>query len=46
MFQQEKKDLEDYRYRVATGEYTTDGESKIRKTIKKSAYFSDEEESE
>ncbi|RZC40190.1 zinc finger CCHC-type and RNA-binding motif-containing protein 1 [Asbolus verrucosus] len=46
--EQEKHDLEDYRYRVATGNY--DDESEVReppkKLIKRSNYFSDEEESD
>lgn len=42
---QEKRELEEYRYKVATGEYEM-GESAPRKKIKKSAYFSDEEESD
>ncbi|XP_044763218.1 zinc finger CCHC-type and RNA-binding motif-containing protein 1-like [Coccinella septempunctata] len=44
--EQEKIELEEYRLRVATGNYK-DGDSveTPRKRIKKSAYFSDEEES-
>ncbi|XP_044261037.1 zinc finger CCHC-type and RNA-binding motif-containing protein 1-like [Tribolium madens] len=45
--EQERHELEDYRYKVATGNY--DDEAALeppRKLIKKSAYFSDEEESD
>lgn len=46
-FQQEKYELENYRYKVATGNYSIDTETKEhKKKIKKSSYFSDEEESD
>ncbi|KAJ3651172.1 hypothetical protein Zmor_017228 [Zophobas morio] len=46
--EQEKQALEDYRYRVATGNYedATADEGPPKKLIKKSSYFSDEEESD
>ncbi|KAL1502568.1 hypothetical protein ABEB36_007693 [Hypothenemus hampei] len=44
--EQEKHDLEEYRYKVATGDYDNSEGSEIRKKIKKSSYFSDEEESD
>ncbi|KAJ8916514.1 hypothetical protein NQ315_000156 [Exocentrus adspersus] len=47
--EQEKKELEMYRYKVATGNYDEEQEEKeckSRKRIRKSDYFSDEEESE
>ncbi|KAJ8929651.1 hypothetical protein NQ314_017634 [Rhamnusium bicolor] len=46
--EQEKKELENYRYKVATGNYDEDegNEQRSRKKIKKSDYFSDEEESD
>ncbi|CAH0549478.1 unnamed protein product [Brassicogethes aeneus] len=46
--EQEKKELEEYRYKVASGNYDDEVEvsSKSGKKIKKSAYFSDEEESD
>lgn len=47
ILQQEKQELEKYRFQVATGSYTTADEGATkRKRIKKSSYFSDEEESE
>lgn len=47
ILQQEKKELEDYRHKVASGEYDDKSEkNNIRKKIKKSSYFSDEEESD
>lgn len=45
-FQQEKKELEEYRHKVATGEYDNSQTKITRKKIKKSSYFSDEEESD
>lgn len=44
--QQEKLDLEKYRYQVATGAYEDDEDGVQRRRIKKSSYFSDEEESD
>lgn len=45
--EQEKHDLEEYRYQVATGSYNENVNEDIpKKKIKKSAYFSDEEESD
>ncbi|KAL3271628.1 hypothetical protein HHI36_022102 [Cryptolaemus montrouzieri] len=45
--EQEKVELEEYRYRVATGSYDIqDDEEGSKKRIRKSTYFSDEEESE
>ncbi|KAF2882822.1 hypothetical protein ILUMI_23334 [Ignelater luminosus] len=45
--EQEKHELEDYRYKVAMGDYSIDVETKVlKKKIKKSSYFSDEEESD
>ncbi|XP_019878395.2 zinc finger CCHC-type and RNA-binding motif-containing protein 1-like [Aethina tumida] len=45
--EQEKQELENYRYRVATGKYEDDEKTNISsKKIKKSSYFSDEEESD
>lgn len=45
--EQEKKELEEYRYRVATGSYDTEQPQVAkRKRIKQSSYFSDEEESD
>lgn len=47
IFQREKCELEEYRYRVAVGDYTTtEPAQRNKKKIKKSSYFSDEEESE
>ncbi|KAG5899636.1 hypothetical protein JTB14_036009 [Gonioctena quinquepunctata] len=45
-FEQEKQELEEYRYKVATGNYKEDDHVCPRKKIKKSEYFSDEEEIE
>ncbi|EFA08458.1 zinc finger CCHC-type and RNA-binding motif-containing protein 1 [Tribolium castaneum] len=43
----EKQELEEYRYKVATGNYDDETATEPpRKLIKKSAYFSDEEESD
>jgi len=45
--EQEKHDLEEYRYKVATGAYNDESKKDIpKKVIKKSAYFSDEEDSD
>ncbi|CAG9770728.1 unnamed protein product [Ceutorhynchus assimilis] len=46
--EQEKIDLEEYRFKVATGSYDSnvEGQSTSKKKIKPSAYFSDEEESD
>ncbi|KAJ8984121.1 hypothetical protein NQ317_017330 [Molorchus minor] len=44
--EQEKHDLENYRYKVATGNYDDENTGNERKKIKKSEYFSDEEESD
>ncbi|CAG9854327.1 unnamed protein product [Phyllotreta striolata] len=48
--EQEKQELEEYRYRVATGNYSNKepetSDAPARKKIKKSEYFSDEEEIE
>lgn len=45
--EQEKKELEDYRYKVATGSYDDNiKDTNKKKKIKKSSYFSDEEESD
>ncbi|XP_066149103.1 zinc finger CCHC-type and RNA-binding motif-containing protein 1-like [Euwallacea fornicatus] len=44
--EQEKHDLEEYRFKVATGSYDSNLQDMARKKFKKSAYFSDEEESD
>lgn len=45
LFQQQQKEIETYRYKVATGLYGEDLPEKVRKKhYKKNEYFSDEEE--
>ncbi|KAI4454539.1 zinc finger cchc-type and rna-binding motif-containing protein 1 [Holotrichia oblita] len=44
--EREKSELEEYRYKVAVGDYATEEIQHNKKKIKKSSYFSDEEESE
>ncbi|KAK9745100.1 RNA recognition motif [Popillia japonica] len=44
--EREKSELEEYRYKVAVGDYGTEETQQNKKRIKKSSYFSDEEESE
>jgi len=45
--EQEKHELEDYRFKVATGNYNAEQQAeRPKKKIKKSSYFSDEEESD
>nr|XP_023030396.1 zinc finger CCHC-type and RNA-binding motif-containing protein 1-like [Leptinotarsa decemlineata] len=47
-FEQEKQELEEYRYKVATGNYMEENQNNVssKKKIRKSNYFSDEEESD
>ncbi|ERL95460.1 zinc finger CCHC-type and RNA-binding motif-containing protein 1 [Dendroctonus ponderosae] len=44
--EQEKHDIEEYRYKVALGAYDPGEAGSSKKRIKKSSYFSDEEESD